>query len=227
MPCWPLVPGQRLDQRTFHERYEATTPETRAGLIGGIVYLTPPHRDAHGQILMALTYCLGTYQWKTKGVEGAGRVTIKMDDLCEVEPDCGLRIPRELGGRSWVDEDGYVSGIPELLIEIDDYSREIDLGPRKADYERVGVREYVFVGLHPQELRRFVQRDGQLAELPCDEDGVFRSRVFPGLWLDIPALHTDDLSRLVEVAEQGLASPAHAKFAARLAKKRQGSGGTV
>jgi hypothetical protein len=153
MPSSPLVPGQRLDQRTFHELYEATTPETRAELIGGIVYLTPPHRAVHGQILMALTCCLATYHWKTKGVEGAGRVTIKMDDLCEVEPDCGLRIPRELGGRSWVDEDGYVSGIPELLIEIDDYSREIDLGPRKADYERVRVREYVFVGLHPQELR--------------------------------------------------------------------------
>ena len=31
----PLEAGQRLDQRTFHERYEAMPPSTRAELIGG------------------------------------------------------------------------------------------------------------------------------------------------------------------------------------------------
>ena len=52
-----LVAGQRLDQPTFHERYEAMPPETQAELIGGIVYMTPPHRarsrsDPHGSQLL-------------------------------------------------------------------------------------------------------------------------------------------------------------------------------
>jgi hypothetical protein len=31
----PLVAGQRLSQPTFHKRYEAMPPETRAELVGG------------------------------------------------------------------------------------------------------------------------------------------------------------------------------------------------
>ena len=100
----------------------------------------------------------------------------------------------------------------------------IDLGPRKADYERVGVREYFFIGLHPQELRRFVRRDGQFVEVPCDADGVFRSRSFPGFWLDIPAVQADDLNRLVDVLNQGLATPrARSTSRAKLAEARERS----
>jgi hypothetical protein len=35
----PLVHGQHLDQPTFHERYEAMSPDTRAELVGGVVYM--------------------------------------------------------------------------------------------------------------------------------------------------------------------------------------------
>ena len=44
----PLVAGQRLDQPTFHERYEAMPPETRAELVGGVVYMPSPMRNEHG-----------------------------------------------------------------------------------------------------------------------------------------------------------------------------------
>src|SRR6202035_5074153 len=44
----PLVNGDHLDQKTFHERYEAM-PEVRAELIGGIVYImSSPQRNRHG-----------------------------------------------------------------------------------------------------------------------------------------------------------------------------------
>jgi hypothetical protein len=38
----PLVNGDHLDQKTFHERYEAMPPDVRAELIGGIVYMSSP-----------------------------------------------------------------------------------------------------------------------------------------------------------------------------------------
>ena len=41
--------GQQLDQPTFHERYEAMPPETRAELVGGIVYMPSPMRYDHGE----------------------------------------------------------------------------------------------------------------------------------------------------------------------------------
>jgi hypothetical protein len=39
-----LVDGERLDRATFHERYLAMPEETRAELIGGVVYLASPLR---------------------------------------------------------------------------------------------------------------------------------------------------------------------------------------
>ena len=223
----PLVAGERLDQRTFHDRYEAMPPDAHAELLAGIVYLTPAHRADHAEILSTVGYCVFNYQMAIKELDGAGRVTIKMDDLCEVEPDCGLRVPKELGGRTWVDEDGYVCGVPELLIEIDDHSRDLDLGLRKAEYERLGVLEYLFVGLHPPGFLSFIHREGQFVEQPGDADGIFRSVAFPGLWLDPRALYDDDVETLLVVLHQGLATPEHAAFATRLEKARQGTSGST
>ena len=42
-PLPPLMNGDHLDQKTFHERYEAMTC-VRAELIGGIVYLSSPQK---------------------------------------------------------------------------------------------------------------------------------------------------------------------------------------
>jgi hypothetical protein len=96
----PLVAGQHLDQPTFHERYEAMPPETRAELVGGVVYMPSPMRLDHGN----------------------------------------------MPGR----------------------------------------------------------------------DGIYRSEVFPGLWLEAEALFAEDLDRLMRVLDEGLATPEHAAFAAKL-----------
>ena len=45
----PLVAGQRLDQVTFHERYEAMPPGTRAELIDGVVFMPSPRGPEHGR----------------------------------------------------------------------------------------------------------------------------------------------------------------------------------
>jgi hypothetical protein len=38
----PLVAGQRLSQPAFHKRYEPMPPETRAELVGRVVYMPSP-----------------------------------------------------------------------------------------------------------------------------------------------------------------------------------------
>src|SRR5690349_20544412 len=55
----PLKAGQRLDRATFHERYEAMPPETRAELIGGLVYMPSPLSLGHGRRDTRMTYWLG------------------------------------------------------------------------------------------------------------------------------------------------------------------------
>ena len=51
-------------------------------------------------------------------------------------------------------------------------------------------------------------------------DGIFRSVVFPGLWLDAAALLAGDRAKLLAVLQQGLQSPEHAAFVEELARRR-------
>jgi hypothetical protein len=159
-----LVDGQHLDQPTFHERYEAMPPETRAELIGGVVFMTPPHRLSYGRMGMLVTGWHSWHEMKTAGLDGANHCTIKMDVQCEVEPECSLRMPETLGGKSWIDEEGYLCGAPEMVVEIDDHSRDLDLILKKSEYERVGILQYLFVGLDPEGIHWFTRRGNRFED---------------------------------------------------------------
>ena len=213
----PLLAGARLDQPTFHDRYEAMPPETRAELVGGVVYMPSPMSSDHGFESRRVNGWLFYYQLHTPGVWGADGVTVKLPPWFEPQPDCVLRIPAELGGQSWVDATGYLTGAPELVIEVARSSKAFDLGAKKADYERAGVCEYVVVAINPNQVHWFIRRDGRFEVLPPGPDGVFRSQIFPGLWLDPQAFYAGKLKRLIEVLEKGLATTEHAGFRAQLA----------
>jgi Uma2 family endonuclease len=213
----PLEAGQRLDQPTFHERYEAMPPSTRAELIGGVVYMPSPLRTDHGENSRVVSGWLLQYQRFTKGIRGADNTTVILGGFGEPQPDGLLFIPEALGGLSRIDKDGYIAGPPELIVEVARSSRAIDLGKKKQDYERGGVPEYVVIELDPDRVHWFVLREGRYAEHPPGADGVFRSEVFPGLWLDAAAFYADELEGLIATLDRGLATPEHAAFAARLA----------
>jgi hypothetical protein len=46
--------------------------------------------------------------------------------------------------------------------------------------------------------------------------GIYHSEVFPGLWLDAAALVAGNLAQAIQTVQQGLVSPEHAEFVARL-----------
>ena len=214
-----LVAGQRLDQPTFHARYEAMPPGTRAELVGGIVSMPSPLPLDHGLTDRNLSYWLGHYCRFTPGVMGATNTTTILSESSEPQPDNQLHLLSGLGGRTKVVE-GYLVGPPELVVEIGRSSRKFDLGAKKDDYEAAGVPEYLFVGLDPFEVRWFVLLDGQYVDLPPDSDGIFRSAVFPGLWLDPMALAEGDLNKLARIVEAGIAGPDHEAFVARFDRMR-------
>jgi hypothetical protein len=111
----------------------------------------------------------------------------------------------------------FVHGVPELLVEVSHTTRYNDLGPKFEDYERSGVQEYVVRALEPDEVYWFVLRAGQFKDLPPGPDGIYRSEVFPGLWLDPRALIAGNTRRIRAVLDLGCATPEHAEFVARLA----------
>ena len=215
----PLVAGERLDRATFHERYEAMPPKTRAELIGGVVYMPSPLSLDHGDEDFLIAYWLGQYQRHTRGVAGSHNTSVFLGDDSETQPDLHLRIRTEYGGRTWRDG-AYLAGPPELIVEISRSSRRIDLGPKKDDYERAGVAEYLVVGLDPDEVFWFVLREGSFEAIAPGVDGRYRSEVFPGLWLDPAALFAEDLDRLFAALDLGRATPEHAAFVDRLARAK-------
>ena len=58
---------------------------------------------------------------------------------------------------------------------------------------------------------------GRYEPLAPGPDGIYRSEVFPGLWLDPQALIRFDRAALARGIQQGTASPEHAAFVQRLA----------
>jgi hypothetical protein len=65
-------------------------------------------------------------------------------------------------------------------------------------------------------MAAIVLREEQYARLPLDETGLYRSEVFPGLWLDPTAVVQGDTATVLAAIERGLISSAHAAFVARL-----------
>jgi Uma2 family endonuclease len=218
-PPRTLVEGQRLDQPTFHALYEAMPPGTRAELINGVVLMPSPVGPAHGRAHIPTLVWLDYYGEATPGVEALDNTSTALGLKSEPQPDVLLRILPECGGRTQSDR-RFVRGVPELLVEVAHPSRYTDLGPKFEDYERVGVREYVVRAIEPDEVYWFVLREGGFVDLPIGRDGLYRSEVFPGLWLDPAALLAGDRRRLRAVVDLGCATPEHAAFVARLAAAR-------
>jgi hypothetical protein len=100
------------------------------------------------------------------------------------------------------------------LAEIAYSSRDIDLGAKRDDYRQAGVAEYLVLSVAEQQLHWFHFPSGQ--PVRPNRRGIWRSRVFPGLWIQGTALLARDSARVFAVVQQGLASREHAAFVKRL-----------
>jgi hypothetical protein len=54
--------------------------------------------------------------------------------------------------------------------------------------------------------------EGDYREIPRSPDGLLKSSVFPGLWLDSKALLRGDMKSVLTTLRSGLQSPDHATF---------------
>ena len=178
-----------------------------------------PQKKRYGRSENRLRRWLDEYEEATPGTELLGNTTNILGPHSEPQPDACLLILPEYGGQTWEDEDGYLNGAAELVAEISWATESIDLHGKKIDYERAGVREYIVAALRQRQVYWFVRRRGKFRALPTGADGVIRSESFPGLWLDPDALLRNDRKRLLAVLRQGLASPEHAAFVAKLGGK--------
>lgn len=214
--------GERLDQKTFHERYRHAPPDFKAELIGGVVHVAAALRTPHGEHHFLVVTWLGVYAANTPGVRGRDNTTAILDDDNETQPDAALVVDPECGGRSRVNDEGYAEGPPELIVEVSDSTLRLDLNEKLREYERAGVQEYAVVALPQNKVRWFAQGEAGFEE-QSPVDGVHRSSVFPGLWLNASALFALDSSGVLQTLNEGLAEPSHAAFVEQLERARGGS----
>jgi len=211
-----LEPGDHLDQKTFHARYEAMGEHVQAELIGGIVYMHSPLKVTHGRPHSEVIGWLMLYKAATPGTDVLDNTTAILDEHCEPQADASLLILPEFGGQTQENEENYLTGAPEFMGEVASSSVAYDLHSKRQDYEKAGVQEYLVLIVEEKRAIWFVRRDEKFVSMPPDKDGIYRSQIFPGLWLDVDAVFRGDTARVHEVARQGLASPEHAQFVERL-----------
>ncbi|MDA1016004.1 MAG: Uma2 family endonuclease [Planctomycetota bacterium] len=214
--------GDRLDQPTFHQRYAAMGEGVRAELVQGVVHRPSPAKSKHGRPYYALTGWLVLYQSETIAVTGTIDTTTILAGENEVQPDCALFVAPEHGGRVRVNEADYLEGAPEFVGEVSSSSACYDLHGKKDAYQSAGVLEYVVVAVRQKRVIWHRLVNGRFVEADTDKDGVFRSKVFLGLWLDPDALLKNDTRRLLDVLRLGIDSPEHAEFVQRLADVNSG-----
>jgi Uma2 family endonuclease len=212
-----LETGDHLTREEFESRYEAMPAVKKAELIEGVVFMPSPVRILHhGSPHTAIMTWLGTYWALTPGVRAGDNTSVRLDPDNEPQPDGLLLIEPTHGGQARISTDGYIEGGTELAAEVAASTASIDLHTKMRIYRRNNVREYIVWRVEDVAIDWFVLRGTQYARLTPGTDGIFRSEVFPGLWLDPEALMRGDLALVLQVLQQGLASPEHAAFVSQL-----------
>lgn len=218
----PLENGDRLTRDEFERRYAAMPPHIKAELIEGVVYMSSPVRHKnHGEPHTQLITWLGTYCAETPGVACSDNATLRIDADNEPQPDVQLFIEEESGGKVHLADDDFLEGASELTVEVAASSASYDLHTKLHIYRRNGVQEYLVWRRSEQQLDWFRLEGGQYVRLSPDAKGIIRSRVFPGLWLDVKALLAGNMKKVLAVLRNGLATSEHAAFVKKLAAARR------
>ncbi|WP_413173806.1 Uma2 family endonuclease [Anabaena azotica] len=199
-----LENGDRLHRAEFERRYAATPHVKKAELIEGIVYVASPlrftpHAKPHGDLIG----WLWTYKTAVGAIELGVEPTVRLDNDNEPQPDVVLF---RVDGNAKIDDDGYITGAPELVVEISASTASYDLYDKKRVYQRNGVKEYIVWRTFDGEIDWFVLEDGKYIEMKPDAEGIIRSVEFAGLWLNVKALLAGDMQQVLKSLNEGMKS---------------------
>ncbi len=187
-----LESGDRLTRAEFHRRYCARPDLKKAELVEGVVYVASPVSLTHGEPHASVMGWLVAYRVKHPALRLADNVTVLLDNRNEVQPDAILW--REEPGGPTVTGRAFLSGPPQLVVEVAASSASYDLHDKKEAYRRNGVREYVVWRVLDGALDWFRLRAGEYEPVEPDAAGIVESAVFPGLRLHVAKLLAGDLA---------------------------------
>jgi Uma2 family endonuclease len=194
----PLENGEHLHSREFLRRYEGMPEVKKAELIEGIVYMGSPVSIRHSKPDTLIHAWLVAYASRHPEAEALGNTTVILDAENTVQPDALLRRLPEHGGLTEVNQEGYIVGAPELIVEVAASSASIDLHAKRRAYCRNGVREYLVLVVAEARLEWFCLEEDEYRAQSPDAQGLLHSRVFPGLKLPVAALLAGDTAKVLD-----------------------------
>jgi Uma2 family endonuclease len=184
---------------TYEEFLAWADEDTWAEWVDGEVIILTPASNQHQDLAGFLTALLRLFvEAHGLGVVRPAPFQMKTGaDLPGREPDI-LFIAHDHLDRL---KNTYVDGPADLVVEIiSPDSRARDRGEKFYEYEQGGIGEYWLI----DPLRRQAEwyrlgEDGIFRPLPAGDDGIFRSTVLDGLWLQVEWLWQDPLPLLLTV----------------------------
>lgn len=210
----PLNPGDHLSRAEFERRYGDRPDIKKAELIEGVVYVPSPVYPQHGEPHSSIIGWLIVYRAATPGIRVFDNTSLRLDADNEPQPDVMVWVddPEE----PFVPDDSIPEVTPALIVEVAASSAAYDLNNKLKVYRRNGVQEYLALLVYEQEARWHAWREGEYELLAPDKEGILRSEVLPGLWLQPARFWAGDLASVLETLQHGLASPEHEAFVERL-----------
>lgn len=166
-----------------------------------------------------ILFWLAQYAVATEGLEFFSDSSVHLGELDLPQPDGILRIKDRFGGTSQLLK-GELHGAPELVVEIAASSAAYDLFEKKQSYQENAIQEYLVWVVHEDRFVWFSLSSDGYAELNPARNGVIKSQVFPGLWLDTKAMLAGNWPKILATAKNGIESEEYLGFAAKL--KTQG-----
>lgn len=206
----PLESGDHLSTEEFHRQYLEHPEIKRAELVEGVVYVSSPVGNEHGEPHGSVVGWLFTYKTRTPDVRLADSGTVFLPTGDEVQPDACIyrlspggtvRLMKRREGRRTVT---YLEGVADLVFEIAASSASYDLHSKKRAYERSGVPEYIVWQVYERRIDWFRLEDGRYVTVEPDGRRIIESITFPGLRLAVAKmLDGDDAGVIAELNAGG------------------------
>ena len=194
--------AQRADvptQLSYAEFLDWCDEDTWAEWVGGEVVMVSPASMRHQQLVDFLVQVIGPYvDTHEQGVLLSAPFQMHLPEQERGrEPDL-LVVSREHQDRL---KATFLDGPADLVVEIiSPESRLRDRGEKYAEYEMAGVREYWLIDPDEERADFFVLGDdGRYERLRPDEEGIYRSTVLDGLWVDVRWFWAEPLPSVIDI----------------------------
>ena len=179
-----LVSPKEREKLTFDDflaRYR--DEDLRAEWVSGEVIVMAPASNRHQDVSDFLTVLMRAFaEFHRLGVVRSAPFLMRLQHSAR-EPDI-LFVAEEHLSRL---KDTYLDGPADLVVEIvSPESRLRDRGEKFAEYEMAGVAEYWLIDPDMRRADFYVLgEDGRYERFLPDREGIYRSRVLRGFWLNV------------------------------------------